>query len=173
MWGKVIDSPSTAKRGQLAGRARGGQSGQSVFRIFTSKFSTGLPCGNSWSGSTLATMPPISGSGPMDGVSRSREGAAQHLLAFQQTLTRQFGAPVTLYFLKGTQINRKIVFTFGLSVAQPDDFSTQRSTPESSSEGCGRTPNHPLSNRNLSKKMALEFAEICRDKSGGTNEFPE
>jgi hypothetical protein len=65
--------------------------------------------------------------------SRRPEGAAQHLLAFQQTLTRQFGAPATLYFLEvadryvdaSTQIDRKIVFTFGLSVAQPGDFSTQ------------------------------------------------
>jgi hypothetical protein len=65
--------------------------------------------------------------------SRSREGAAQYLLAFPQSLTRQFGAPVTLYFLKvadryfdrSKQINRKIVFTFGPSVAKPDDFSTQ------------------------------------------------
>ena len=61
------------------------------------------------------------------------EGAAQQLLAFQQTVTRQFGAPVTLYFLKvtdryvdrSTKVNLEIGFAFGLSVAQPDDFSTQ------------------------------------------------
>jgi hypothetical protein len=71
------------------------------------------------------------------GLSRSREDAAQHLLAFQQTLTREFGAPVTLYFLKvadryfdrSLQINFKISFTFGSSLTKPDDFSTQRSTP--------------------------------------------
>jgi hypothetical protein len=55
-------------------------------------------------------------------------------------LTRKFGAPVTLYFLKvadryvdrSTKVNLEI--RFGTSIAKPNDFSTQHSTPESSTK---------------------------------------
>jgi hypothetical protein len=72
---------------------------------------------------------------------------------------------VTLYFLKvadryfdrSMQINFKIGFTFGSSVAKPDDFSTQRSTPESSVKDAGMH----LINRYRQDRGQHSF-QICR-----------
>jgi hypothetical protein len=78
-------------------------------------------------------------------ASGRRQDFLQHVLALDQPLARDVGAPTASDFSQvsnrdidgRTQVDGELGFTRDLMVAQPDNLGTQRGTPESPHKNAG------------------------------------
>jgi hypothetical protein len=84
-------------------------------------------------------------SSPRQAPSGRRQDFLQHVLALDEPLTRDVGAPTASDFSQvpnrdidgRTQVDGEVGFTRDLMVAQPDNLGTQRGTPESPHKNAG------------------------------------